>query len=182
MRPRRVSIFAALTLAGALGACVPQTLAINAASSSDATPLARDAYVGMAAASDLFEIRSAELARQRAQSQAVRDWAQMIIADHNETTRRLASAARAVAISPLAPALLPMQARMMDRLSAAGSGAAFERLYLDQQVQAHRAALALHSAYAENGDTPQLRAVAAAAVPVVRGHLERVRQLAGSGG
>jgi putative membrane protein len=154
---------------------------MTAAASRDTTPVARDAYVGMAAASDLFEIQSAQLAQQRAQSAAVRDFAQMMVADHTDTTRQLTAAAQSVGIGPLAPALLPMQARMMDQLRAAGSGAAFERIYLDQQVQAHQMALALHSNYAQNGDTPQLRTVASAAVPIVQAHLDRVRQLAGGG-
>jgi len=168
-------------LAVALAGCVPVTAPITTASSSDAAPLARDAYVGMAAAAYLFEVQSAELALQRAQAPAVRGFAQRIIADHGNSTRQLTAAAQAVGIWPLAPALLPMQARMMDRLRAAGSGAAFERLYLDQQVQAHQMALAAHSRYAQDGDTPQLRAVASAAVPVVQAHLDRVRQLAGGG-
>jgi len=177
----RSSTFLALACAGALAACVPKTAPVTATSSSDATPLARDAYVGAAAAGDLFETQSAALAQQRAQSPAVRDFAQMMIADHAATTRRLTAAAQSVAISPLAPALLPMQARMMDQLRAAPAGA-FDRVYVDQQVQAHEAALALHASYAANGDTPQLRTVAAAAVPVVQTHLDRLRQLAAAGG
>lgn len=171
----------ALLLPVALMACVPQTPPVTAASSSDAAPLARDAYVGMAAASDLFEIQSSQLALSRAQSPAVRDFAQMMVADHTNTTRQLTAAAQAAGMGPIAPALLPMQARMMDQLRAAGSGAAFERVFLDQQVQAHQMALALHSNYGKNGDTPLLRAVALAAMPVVQAHLDRVRQMAGGG-
>src|SRR4051812_5459141 len=111
MRGARPPALLAFALAGTLVACVPKTAPVDAASSRDAAPLARDAYVGMAAASDLFEIQSAELAQQRAQSPAVRDFAQVMIADHAETARRLAGVARSVAIGPLAPALLPMQAR-----------------------------------------------------------------------
>jgi putative membrane protein len=176
-------LFAALAAAVplALAGCVPNTPPITAASSSDATPLARDAYVGMAAAGDLYEIQSSQLALSRATSPAVRDFAQMMIGDHTNTTGQLTAAAQSVGIGPLAPALLPMQARMMDQLRAAPAGT-FDRVYLDQQVQAHQMALALHSNYARNGDTPQLRAVAAAATPIVQGHLDRVRQLAGGGG
>jgi putative membrane protein len=171
----------ALALAGTLVGCVPNTQPITAASSSDATPVARDAYVGMAAASDLYEIQSSQLAQTRARSPAVLDFAQMMIADHTNTTRQLTAAAQASGMGPVAPALLPMQARMMDQLSAAPADG-FDRVYLDQQVQAHQTALALHSNYARNGDTPQLRTVAAAATPIVQGHLDRVRQLAASGG
>jgi putative membrane protein len=135
----------------------------------------------MAAASDLYEIQSSQLAQSRARSPAVRDFAQMMIADHTNTTRQLTAAAQASGMGPVAPALLPMQARMMDQLRAAPADG-FDRVYLDQQVQAHQMALALHANYARNGDTPQLRTVAAAATPIVQGHLDRVRQLAASGG
>jgi putative membrane protein len=181
MAARLPSALAALALAGALVGCVPKAEPITAASSSDATPIARDAYVGMAAASDLYENQSSQLAQSRAQSPAVRDFAQMMIADHANTTRQLSAAAQATGMGPLAPALLPMQARMMEQLRAAPAGG-FDRLYLDQQVQAHQMALSLHSNYAQHGDTPQLRAVAAAATRIVQAHFDRVRQLAASGG
>jgi putative membrane protein len=67
-----------------------------------------------------------------------------------------------------------MQAQMMAELRAT-SGANFDRVFVRQQVQAHEMALALHSNYAARGDTPALRAVASAAVPVVRQHLEQAR-------
>jgi putative membrane protein len=65
---------------------------------------------------------------------------------------------------------------MMAELRAA-SGADFDRVFIRQQVQAHEMALALHSNYAANGDTPALRAVASAAVPVVRQHLDQARRM-----
>ena len=70
----------------------------------------------------------------------------------------------------------PMQ-RMMDELQQT-SGADFDRAYMRQQVVAHQTALNLHGNYARNGDTAALRAVASAAVPIVRQHLDRARQLA----
>jgi putative membrane protein len=66
---------------------------------------------------------------------------------------------------------------MIDQLIAAGP-ADFDRVYLQQQVPAHEQALALHSAYAAQGDTPQLRVAATGAVPIVRQHLEQARALA----
>src|SRR3712207_8417473 len=55
--------------------------------SGEMTPTERGAYVRMAAASDLFEIQSSQLALQNAQRPEVRQFAQMLITHHTQTTR-----------------------------------------------------------------------------------------------
>jgi putative membrane protein len=180
--PRKIMLAAAAAaLSIGLAGCATNEAAVSAAAAGDMTPTSRDAYVGMAAASDMYEIQSSELARGRARSPAVRDFAQMMIADHTNTTQQLMAAARAAGMPPMTPALLPMQVSMLAQLRAAPAGD-FDRVYLGQQVQAHQMALALHGNYAQNGDAPPLRQVAAAATPIVQTHLDRVRQLASSGG
>jgi putative membrane protein len=176
--PRSLLLAAAAAASLTLSACAADEAMMEATGSSEATPNARDAYVAMAGASDLFEIQSSQLARSRAQSPSVRDFAQMMIDHHTTTTAQLTAAARAAGMAPLVPTLLPMQATMMGKLQSA-SGADFDRLYMSQQVQAHELALALHSNYARNGDTAALRAVAQAATPIVQQHLDRARALAG---
>jgi putative membrane protein len=173
-------MFRALLIASAaslaLAACATDSdMAAGTAAAGDMTPEQRDAYVQMAAASDLFEIQSSQLATTRAQNPEVRAFAQMLIEHHTATTRQLTAAA-AAAGSPPNPTLMPMQAEMIAQLQGA-NGAEFDRLYLRQQVPAHEMALALHQNYARNGDTASLRTVAAAAVPIVRQHLERARAL-----
>ena len=174
----RPLLLAAVAASLALPGCAADRTASEAAATGDMTPTAREAYVGMAAASDMFEIQSSQIARTRGQAQAVKDFAQMMIDHHTQTTAQLTAAARAAGVTPPMPALLPMQSRMMKELEAA-AGADFDRIYLRQQVEAHEMALALHGNYARGGDAPALRAVASAATPVVQQHLDRARQLAG---
>jgi putative membrane protein len=69
---------------------------------------------------------------------------------------------------------------MITQLGSAGAN--FDRVWLQQQMMAHQQALALQRGYAANGDTPALRQAAAAAVPVIEGHLARVKQLMASVG
>jgi putative membrane protein len=160
----------------ALAACATDgDMAMGTAAAGDMTPSQRAAYVEMAAASDLFEIQSSQLAVTRAQSPAIRQFAQMLIEHHTMSTRQLTAAATAAGTPP-SPRLMPMHAEMISQLQGA-NGAEFDRMYLRQQVPAHEMALALHSNYARNGDTPTLRTVAAAAVPIVRQHLERARSM-----
>jgi putative membrane protein len=141
----------------------------------DMTPTQRGAYVETAAASDLFEIQSGRMAQERGRDAGVRQFGQMLVDHHQRTTAQL-SAAAAASGTMATPDLMPMQGRMMAELRAA-SGADFDRVFIRQQVQAHEMALALHSNYAANGDTPALRAVASAAVPVVRQHLDQARRM-----
>jgi putative membrane protein len=171
-RPLLIASAASLALA----ACATEGgMAEGTAAAGDMTPNQRAAYVRMAAASDLFEIQSSQLAVSRAQNPAVREFAQMLIEHHTMTTQQLTAAATAAGTPPNST-LLPMQAEMIEQLQGA-NGAEFDRVYLRQQVPAHERALALHTNYAGHGDTPTLRTVAAAAVPIVRQHLERARAL-----
>lgn len=174
IRPLLLSAAAALSLAAC--ASTQGDMDANATMArGDMTPNQRGAYVEMAAASDLFEIQSGQMAAQRGQSAAVRQFGTMLVDHHQRTTAQLSAAAAAAGTMPT-PDLMPMQVRMMTELRAA-SGSNFDRVFVRQQVQAHEMALALHSNYASNGDTPSLRAVASAATPVVRQHLDQARRM-----
>jgi putative membrane protein len=170
----------ALSATAMVAACAPAGgdagMGTATAMPAEMTPTERMAYVTMAAASDLFEIQSSQIALQKSQDQTVRGFAQMLITHHTQTTQQLTAAAQAAGLTPPPPQLMPMQADMIAQLQAA-DGAGFDRTYLTQQVPAHEMALALHRNYAANGDTPALRTVAAAAVPIVEGHLTQARQL-----
>lgn len=174
---RKLLLAAAATASLALAGCATSDMAPSAGMAGDMTPDNAMGYVTMAAASDLFEIQSSQIALSKAQNAATRDFAQMLIADHTRTTQQLTAAAQASGLTPPPPALMPMQQRMIDELQQAG-GSGFDRLYFRQQVPAHEMALALHRNYAAHGDTPALRQVASAAVPVVEEHLGRARTMA----
>jgi putative membrane protein len=141
----------------------------------DMTPENRTAYVEMAASSDMYEIQSSQMASSNAQNPAMRSFAQMMISDHTNTSQQLMAAASAAGLPPMTPRLLPMHADMLARLQSR-TGADFDREYGRQQLMAHQQAVALHSNYAARGDTPALRVVAGAAVPIVTRHLDMVRQ------
>lgn len=172
-------LLAAAASAALLGGCNTMTDmggSSMAGMPADMTPNDRAAYVKMASASDLFEIQSSQLAVQRAQNPQVREFAQMLVTHHTQTSQQLMAAAQAAGMSPPQPMLMPMQQEMMQELQQA-SGGGFDRVYMRQQVPAHEMALALHSNYSRNGDTPSLRTTASAAVPIVTQHLQRARQL-----
>lgn len=174
-----IAACAAASLA-ALGACANSDMnamsagaagSPAAATATATAPADAAAYVAEAARSDMYEIRSSELAQAQASSPAVKDFAAQMIRDHTTSTQKVMAAVSQSNMPPPPPP--PLDARrqgMLDQLKGA-SGAAFDRLYLQQQTMAHQEALALHQGYASKGDKAPLRTSAAGIVPVVQHHL-----------
>lgn len=150
--------------------------AAAAAAAMQAAPRDATAYVAKAGASDLYEIQSSQLAQQKAGSDAVRKFAQMMIEHHTMTTQQVMAAARSAGLDPPPPTLEPKQRAMIAQLGRL-EGAAFDAAYLRQQRRAHDEALALHSGYAKNGDDPALRDAATKAVPIIQRHIEQLRSM-----
>ncbi|MBA4803427.1 MAG: DUF4142 domain-containing protein [Brevundimonas sp.] len=138
-------------------------------------------FVRMVGASDLYEIQSSQLVMQSTQDADLRRFAEMMIEHHTMTTRTVMEAARAAGMTPPPPALDPRKAEMIRQLQAA-QGTARDALYRQQQVMAHEEALRLHTSYSRNGDTPQLKTAATAAVPIVARHYNQIAGMDPAGG
>jgi putative membrane protein len=133
-------------------------------------------FAAMAASSDMFEIQSSELALQKDVSPEVKEFAQMMINDHTTASKNLIAAAQQDGVSVPGE----MTTRHTAKIGALGdlSGAGgFDAKYIDEQVAAHREALALMTAYAEGGDSPALKAHAHKTAPVIQMHFEHVQKL-----
>ena len=141
-------------------------------------PLMAPGYMAQAASADQAEIQSGQLALQMSQNAAVRNFANMIIADHTRSSQMIAAAAQSTrGLAPPPPTILLPQQAMLDQLRAAGSGPSFDMAFRQAQISAHQQALALHQNYAANGDVPALRNAAAQIVPVVQMHLSQAEAL-----
>lgn len=132
------------------------------------TPRAAAAFVATAASSDMYEIESSRLALQRSRAPMLRMHAEMMIRDHTDMSAQLKAAAASAGLG-VPVQMLPMHAQMLADLQRSTN---FDATYRAQQISSHREALALMDRYARRGDVPRLRGVAAAAVPVIRGHLD----------
>lgn len=143
---------------------------------ADMTPEQAMPYVAMSGSSDLFEIESSRMHHQQGSNRQLHAYAQTMIDHHTRLSAQTMAAARAAGLNPPPPMLMPMHREMLDRLRPL-RGAAFDREYKRQQEMSHEMALRLQQNYANNGDTPQLRSNAQAAVPVVQGHLNQIRAI-----
>jgi putative membrane protein len=140
-------------------------------------PLFAPAFMAQAASGDQFEIQSSQLALQASSNPAVRNFANMLIADHTRLSQAMATAALSARLQPPVPALLAPQQAALDQLRASGTGASFDLAFQQAQIQAHQGALTLFQNYAASGDVPALRNAAGQAIPTIQMHLQQAQML-----
>ncbi|HUI97946.1 MAG TPA: DUF4142 domain-containing protein [Xanthobacteraceae bacterium] len=130
-------------------------------------------FVKNAAMTDMFEIQAGQLAQQKADAAAYKDFAQMTINDHTKTTNDIKSMNLGVQPPQELDATLKGK---LDKLSAL-SGAAFERQYKSDQVQGHKQAIVQFERYAKSGDNPDLKKWAQDTLPTLKTHLQHAEAL-----
>lgn len=127
-------------------------------------------YLKAAGAGDMYEKQSSQIVLQSTKDPKIREFANQMIKDHATSTAEVKAAAQQSGITPKPPMLMPKQATNIAKLKAA-KGTARDKLYVQQQKDAHQEALATHQEYAASGDKPALKTTAAKIVPVVQSHI-----------
>jgi putative membrane protein len=149
------------------------------ATGSRAEVLGAAEFARMAAMSDMFEMESSRLAEQRSQNSQVKQFAQHMIRDHQKTTTELKSMLpqlQGVSAAQMPSSLDQQHQALLQQLQGA-QGAQFDRVYMQQQVQAHQQAVDMFSNYARSGDNAQLKQWASQTLPALQQHLQQAQQL-----
>ena len=134
-------------------------------------------FVTAAAASDMYEVEAGKIARSRAQSDAVRDLAGMMVKAHTATTASLKKILASNKLHVTPPAHLDdRRQNMIDDLRGA-KAEDFDHRYLAQQEAAHKEAQILMRGYAQDGDNAAVKQFAAETLPKVEEHLSMVTEL-----
>ena len=186
---RHLLIAGAAVAALSLAACGQKTETKGAATPAEqaATPDANPAatvitpsneaaapdFVAKAAASDVFEVEAAKLAQTKAKNPGVKKFADEMVTAHTKSTADLKKAIADSGQTLALPTALPKD--LQDKLSDLGKAENFDKAYMDNQVDAHQAALDVLQRYAQDGDVPVIKAFAAATAPTVQQHLEKAR-------
>ena len=145
---------------------------------TEAMPTDTPSFVATAASSDMFEIQSSQLAKERGVGGEVAGFAEQMIRDHTATSTEMKSL-----LSSMSPPMSPpaemsgKHQAMLAKVREAGNGPGFTRAYVDAQRDAHNEAVALYTAYSQKGDNPALRQFAQKTLPALQSHLEHVRQM-----
>ncbi len=133
-------------------------------------------FAMMVGSSDQYEIRSSEMALQRSQNEAVRQYAQKMVTDHKGTTTQLGNIALGTPAVGADEKLTAQHQMMLDRLSTA-QGNDFTGLYLDQQIMNHQQAVQLFSTQIAQGENGELKAFATQNLPHIQNHLAMATQM-----
>jgi putative membrane protein len=132
-------------------------------------------FANEAAASNQFEILSAEVALKRSQSPEVKDFAASIIKDHRRAQDELQAAAKADSIN-LTVNLTAEQVQSLKALEQA-EDSQFDSAFLSAQMKAHDRAISILGSYADAGEAGSLKTWATAYYPTVRMHKVRSQSL-----
>lgn len=154
---------------------MPAAEAVEAA--QDATALTREGYANAAAVANMYEIEAANIAWERSNSDEVKAFAKMLIADHTASNAKLEVIVNQMEGS-LPSSLDDGHQRMIDELNDADD-AAFDAVYMAQQVTAHERALQMHENYIAGGDDPVLKDFATESVKTVQAHLKHAQTKSG---
>ncbi|WP_325420715.1 DUF4142 domain-containing protein [Sphingobium sp.] len=130
-------------------------------------------YLAKAGAGDLFEIESSRAVLDKTKDARVREFANMMVKAHQQSTAKLKAAAAEANLSASSPALTPDQQTMLDAIKSAPADKV-DAVYVEHQKSVHDAALKLHQGYAANGDVATLKRAAGDILPVVESHIRQL--------
>jgi putative membrane protein len=132
-------------------------------------------FVMQASAGGMAEVMMGQLAMQRGQTQAERNFGQMLVTDHTRADRQLMGIAQTVMLKP-APGPNAMQQAMYQQLQNAPADQ-FDAMFNHGMIRAHERTIALFKMEAHTGHNPQLRQFAANTLPVLYKHLRTAEAL-----
>lgn len=124
---------------------------------------------------NLAEVKLGDLAEQKATTQAVKDFGQHMVTDHNKAEDNLKSAATKDNIT-LPGQLDAIDQATYDRLSKL-SGQAFDRAYARDMVRDHAADVADFRHEANDGKDVEIKTFAAQTLPTLEDHLREAREV-----
>lgn len=125
-----------------------------------------------AANGGMLEMELARMAREKAQSNDVKAFAAMMLADHSKADETLKALAAQKNIT-LPARLGEDEQKHVDELAKL-SGAEFDKKYVDLMVEDHEEDIKLFKEAADDADDADMKTFAAAQLPILQKHLERI--------
>ncbi len=162
---------------------------VNTASAQTAAPMEAPAslnavdfnFVGQANLGAPFQVDSGRLAETKGSNAAIRDYAHLMVSSHIPVVDVLNVILRRKNITPSNTLLQGAYNAMISTLKA-DQGAAFDRDYVNGQVEYQKGNAALFQQEIQNGSDPELKQFARQTLPKIEDHLQRILKLAGAPG
>jgi putative membrane protein len=191
-RNRALTILGAAVACYAFAACKPSgeqaaesatsdTAAMAPASGTDAAPAKpNDAQIAhIAVTANSIDSAAGVLAQSKAQSKAVKDFAQTMITDHTQVNKQAVALATKLGVTPEDNDVsreLNAGAQQSQSELQAKSGADFDSAYIDHEVAYHQAVLdALDKTHIPDAQNAELKGRLTKVRPAIAAHLDRAK-------
>jgi putative membrane protein len=133
-------------------------------------------FVKEVAISDMFEIQSSTLAKDKGNA-AEKSFATQMVTDHTKTSDELKGLVSSGKVKAELPTALDSSHQSkLDKLKRE-NGKDFSSDYASMQVSAHKDAVSLFERYAKGGDNDELKNWAGKTLPALQHHLEMAQNL-----
>jgi putative membrane protein len=126
------------------------------------------------------EVDAGKLASTKASNADVKSFASEMVKDHQAMDAKgskLASGAGSTAQNRLSDSVTSANQATSAQLQSAGSGAAFDKAYVDAQVTGHQNALAFLQRAENSAQSADLKKLITSVIPDVQKHLDRAKSL-----
>lgn len=141
----------------------------------DKAKLTVQAFMQQAAASDMFEIETGNMASQKGTMARVKTFGQMLVTDHTKSSNEMKMLASQKGVT--LPTAMP-QDKMQKVATLQGlTGAAFDKQFSQMQVDAHQEAITLYEMADKDITDAQVQAFIDKTLPVLRMHLPEATSL-----
>ena len=132
-------------------------------------------FINTAATSGVEEVQFAELAETKATTPAIRNFASLMVKDHTAANEKLTALATRKQFTP-PTSMDTMHENAYDTLKNS-KGRAFNKAYLDGQVQDHMQVVQAFKDEAQSGTDPDVKAFAQELLPTLEHHLALAQRL-----
>lgn len=133
------------------------------------------AFVDLAAQTDMMEAHLGQMAAGQAGTQAVKDYAQMLVTDHTHDYEALCVLAAKADLN--VPKGLDAEHDKVIATFEKLKGAAFDSRYAHLMVEGHTGALKIYNKEAADAQNADLKAYATATIPTLQKHLDGAKDL-----
>jgi len=128
----------------------------------------------------IAEVEAGKLDQQKGADPKVKDFGAMMVKDHSEANDKLKSLATSKGVS------LPTSASMSQGATKAKlevlSGQTFDKSYIKGMIKDHKEDIAEFNKEATSGQDPDAKAFAAATLPTLKEHLQKIESIASTAG
>lgn len=161
----------------AVASCILLGSALFAAEKTEkmAKPMTDQEFVDFAAQTDMTEAHLGQMAQEKGDAQAVKDYGQMLTSDHTNDYNTITSVATKANLT-VPKGIDAAHDRMiapMDKMK----GAAFDHMFLRDMVSGHDHAISVYKKEANDAQNADLKSYATQALPVLEKHLNAAQDL-----